>query len=249
MSTKSTTTRFSDRVDDYVKYRPGYPMQAIEILKDKSVLNKSSIIADIGSGTGISSKLFINNGNKVYGVEPNKEMREAAESFFSEDKNFISVHGTAEETNLPGESIDVIFSGQAFHWFNKNVAKNEFNRILKNDGHIVLVWNERDERDNFQKEYENILQQIPEYHEVNHKNISDKEIGEFFEPKKMRKEIIQNLQVFNFEGLQGRLKSSSYFPKQGSFYENLIGQMENLFNKYKNDGVINFLYETNIFWC
>jgi len=102
MPTKSSTKRFSDRVEDYIKYRPGYPTQVIEILKN-DFLQDESVIADIGSGTGISSKIFIDNGNKVYAVEPNKEMREAGETFFTGNRNFISVNGTAEETNLSGQ--------------------------------------------------------------------------------------------------------------------------------------------------
>jgi SAM-dependent methyltransferase len=245
---KISIKRFSDRVEDYVKYRPAYPIHVVSILKNKFVLDEFSIIADIGSGTGISSKLFIDNGNKVYGVEPNKQMREAAELFFLENKNFVSISGTAEETNLPNKSIDLIFSGQAFHWFDKNSAKKEFNRILKKEGHIVLAWNERDEKDDFQKEYEKILQQIPEYAEVNHKNISDEEISTFFSPAKMHKESIENLQIFNLESLKGRLRSSSYFPKQGKLHENIVRQVEGLFYKFEKNGVINFLYETNIYW-
>lgn len=245
---KISTKRFSDRVEDYVKYRPVYPTHVVSILKNKFVLDELSIIADIGSGTGISSKLFIDNGNKVYGVEPNKQMREAAELFFLENKNFVSISGTAEETNLPNKSIDLIFSGQAFHWFDKNSAKKEFNRILKKEGHIVLAWNERDEKDDFQKEYEKILQQIPEYAEVNHKNISDDQISTFFSPAKMHKESIENLQIFNLESLKGRLRSSSYFPKQGKLHENIMRQIEGLFYKFEKNRVINFLYETNIYW-
>jgi ubiquinone/menaquinone biosynthesis C-methylase UbiE len=245
---KISTKRFSDRIEDYVKYRPVYPIHVVSILKNKFVLDELSIIADIGSGTGISSKLFIDNGNKVYGVEPNKQMREAAELFFLENKNFVSISGTAEETNLPNKSIDLIFSGQAFHWFDKNSAKKEFNRILKKEGHIVLAWNERDEKDDFQKEYEKILQQIPEYAEVNHKNISGEEISTFFSPAKMHKESIENLQIFNLESLKGRLRSSSYFPKQGKLHENIMRQIEGLFYKFEKNRVINFLYETNIYW-
>src|SRR5258708_9080998 len=140
---KTSTSRFSDRVEDYVKYRPRYPQQIIEVLENKIELNVGSVVADIGSGTGISTGLFLNNGNKVFAVEPNKEMREAAESIYLKESNFISVNGTAEKSNLEERSIDIIFSAQAFHWFNARETKNEFNRILKPNGHIVLVWNIR----------------------------------------------------------------------------------------------------------
>src|SRR5665647_2588353 len=137
---KTSTTRFSDRVEYYIKYRPHYSQKFIEILKTKIGLNSNSIIADIGSGTGISSALFLSNGNKVFAVEPNKEMREAAELIYSKESNFASINGTAEQTNLKENSIDIIFRAQAFHWFNTIETKAEFNRILKPNGNIVLVW-------------------------------------------------------------------------------------------------------------
>ncbi|MGH2646744.1 MAG: class I SAM-dependent methyltransferase [Ginsengibacter sp.] len=249
MQSKTNTTRFSDRIDDYVKYRPLYPQQLIEILKNKIAFNNSFVIADIGSGTGISSQLFISNGNKVYGVEPNKQMREAAELFFLKEKNFITIDGTAEKTTLQENSIDIIFCGQAFHWFNRNLARIEFERILKDDGHIVLAWNVRKQDDDFQKEYEKMLQQIPGYNEVNHKNISDEIIKDFFSPRIMHKESVENSQVFNLKGLKGRLQSSSYFPKSGIEHEDLMKKTESIFYKYEKNNTIKFLYETNMYWC
>jgi len=245
---KTNTTRFSDRVDDYIKYRPGYPKQIISILSHKIGLNQNSIIADIGSGTGISSNLFLTNGNKVFGVEPNKEMREAGELAFRTNSNFTSVNGTAEKTNLRDLSVDIIVSAQAFHWFNPNETKKEFMRILKPGGHIVLVWNVRKENDDFQKGYESILKSIPGYNDVNHGNITDKEILEFFAPKSMEKISLPNYQLLNLDGLKGRLKSASYCPKEGSANERIMRRIELLFYKFEKEGVIKFEYETNVFW-
>jgi ubiquinone/menaquinone biosynthesis C-methylase UbiE len=148
----ANTTRFSDRVEDYVKYRPAYPLEMLEMLRSEIGFNKDFVIADIGSGTGITSVLFLKNGNTVFAVEPNKEMREAAELKFAGNPNFISVDGSAEHSTLKGESIDVIFCGQAFHWFDRIPAKKEFTRILKKTGHIILAWNDRNVRDKFQQE-------------------------------------------------------------------------------------------------
>jgi SAM-dependent methyltransferase len=246
---KDSTKRFSDRVDDYIKYRPSYPQQLIKLLSHKMDLNSSSVIADIGSGTGILSQLFIDNGNRVYAVEPNNEMRKAAELFFSNHPKFISINGTAENTNLGSDGIDFIFAGQAFHWFDKRLAKIEFERILKKEGHIVLVWNVRDDTDDFQKEYEAILKQLPEFNDSSHKNISDEDIRDFFSPKEMHKERAENFQTFNLEGLKGRLKSSSYVPKSGTVFEKLMLQAESLFHKFEKKGAIDFLYKTDIYWC
>lgn len=244
---KTNTTRFSDRVDDYIKYRPGYPEQIIGILSNRIGLNKNSIIADIGSGTGISTNLFLKNGNKVFGVEPNKEMREAAELTYATHSNFISINGTAEKTNLKELSVDIIFSAQAFHWFNSNETKKEFKRILKPGGHIVLVWNVRKESDGFQKEYESILKSIPEYNDVTHRNITDKEIFEFFSPSSMQKIVLPNYQALDLNGIKGRLKSSSYCPKEGVQYEEIMEKLELLFYKFEKKGFIKFEYDTKIY--
>ena len=135
--------RFSSRVENYIKYRPNYPSKIIDFFIDNKLLSKKSVVADIGSGTGILSELFLKNGNKVYGVEPNNEMRKAAEIFLQKYPNFISIDGSAEETRLQEESVDLITAGQAFHWFNTKEAKKEFKRILKSDGSVTLIWNNR----------------------------------------------------------------------------------------------------------
>ena len=244
------TKRFSDRVEDYIKYRPNYPEKIVKILEEKINLDKDKTIADIGSGTGISSKLFLKNDYKVTGVEPNKEMREAAQQLLSGFAKFKSVNGTAEKTNLQDESIDVIFCGQAFHWFDKEKSKIEFNRMLKKNGNIVLVWNSRSDKSAFQNEYEKILfDNIEEYKSVNHRNIKDEEISDFFFPKKMHKICLDNKQFLDLEGLKGRLLSSSYCPKSGKKHDQLMRRIEDIFEKYQVNNFIEFEYETQIFWC
>jgi ubiquinone/menaquinone biosynthesis C-methylase UbiE len=179
------TKRFSDRVEDYIKYRPNYPPGLVPALEKAMKLNGTEIIADIGSGTGLSSLPFLTSGYKVLGIEPNKEMREAAEKQLQFFTNFISINGEAEKTNLPANSVDVILCGQAFHWFDRRKSKIEFSRILAKQGNIVLVWNERNIKNNFQKEYEKILfDNIEEYKILNHRNINPQLIADFFSPKK-----------------------------------------------------------------
>jgi ubiquinone/menaquinone biosynthesis C-methylase UbiE len=177
----NSTTRFSDRVDNYIKYRPGYPAEIIDYLKTQNILKADSIIADIGSGTGISTEMFLKNSNTVHGVEPNKEMREAAERLLIGYKNFSSINGTAEETTLPIESIDIITAGQAFHWFDIPKAKNEFKRILKHGGFVVLIWNEKQlDSSPFMNAYEEMLLEFgTDYSEVKHENINDKHSAAF----------------------------------------------------------------------
>jgi ubiquinone/menaquinone biosynthesis C-methylase UbiE len=139
----STVERFSNRVENYAKYRPGYPPAMLEFFKDHLGLTPDSVIADIGSGTGLSAKLFLENGNVVYGVEPNAGMRASAEGSLIEFKNFRSIDGTSTETTMDDESVDFIIAAQAFHWFDPHPTRGEFQRILKPNGYVALIWNER----------------------------------------------------------------------------------------------------------
>ena len=152
------TERFSDRVDAYVKYRPDYPRAVLELLQTECGLTPRSAVADIGSGTGKLSELFLRNGNSVYGVEPNPEMRLAGENLLSSYPGFVSVAGSAEATTLPDQSADFITAGQAFHWFDQKLARQGFERILKPDGLVVLVWNERLTDTSFLEAYEMLTQ-------------------------------------------------------------------------------------------
>ncbi len=133
--------RFSSRVENYIKYRPSYPIEIIDFLKEKNILTENTIIADIGSGTGILTRMFLDNNNQVYGVEPNKDMREAAEKLLQGFTNFTSLEGSAESTGIEENCVDLITAGQAFHWFDVEQAKREFKRILKPNGNIALIWN------------------------------------------------------------------------------------------------------------
>jgi len=248
--TADSTKRFSNRVEDYIKYRPSYPVEIIETLEKHIGLSKEKIIADVGSGTGISSEPFLKNGNLVYGVEPNKEMREAQENILSGYPRFESVNGTAENTNLKENSIDIIFCGQAFHWFDKKKTKDEFDRILKDKSNIILVWNSRSKRSVFLNEYEKVLYtQIEAYKNVNHRNIQDSEIAEFFNPKPLKVLELVNQQKFDLEGLKGRLKSSSYCPKEGEAFKSLMKRIDRLFEKYQNNDEVLFEYETKMYCC
>ncbi|GAB3424738.1 class I SAM-dependent methyltransferase [Niabella aquatica] len=246
---KDNTKRFSEHVDDYIKYRPSYPQEMIDVLEKCIGLNSKKTIADIGSGTGISSIPFLENGNVVYGIEPNKEMRNAQALMLEKFPTFKSVNGSAEKTTLSDKSVDIIFSGQAFHWFDKEASKKEFKRILSPGGHIVLVWNSRNTQSELQKAYEQILyENIKEYQDVNHHNVDKEVIAQFFSPRELFLTTLQNAQEFDLAGLKGRLRSSSYCPKDGPVFNKLMGEMDTLFSKYQNNGKIAFTYETLMYW-
>lgn len=244
------TERFSDRVDNYIKYRPGYPPQVLAYLKDKCGLSTASVIADIGAGTGIFTKLLLDEGYKVYAVEPNQPMRDAAVEQLSVYKNFIPVDGAAEDTTLPDKSIDLIVCAQAFHWFSNNNTKMEFKRILTDNTKTALIWNNRlNDADEFSVAYDALLKNDSvDYNKVNHQNISDIDFKAFFKDGVYEVKKVPNIQVFDEGGLIGRAFSSSYVPPQGSDKgEQFLKLLKGLFNRYNNYGKISFHYQTEIY--
>ena len=245
-----TVARFSNRVANYVKYRPGYPSDVLDHLKAKTGLTGASIIADIGSGTGFSAKPFLENGNTVYGVEPNAAMRDAAEEYLKAFPNFISHDGTAENTNLDDASIDFVTAAQAFHWFDAEKTRTEFGRILRPGGFVVLLWNERQlDTTEFLREYEKLLlKYAKDYEKVRHENIDQEKLGDFFQAP-YQQATFENVQVFDFEGLRGRVLSSSYMPSEDDpSFPALEKDLRGLFTKHSENDRIKVFYDTNIYY-
>ncbi|HTN38633.1 MAG TPA: class I SAM-dependent methyltransferase [Arachidicoccus sp.] len=250
MSEKNTE-RFSNRVEDYVKYRPHYPKQIITLLHEDFHIDKQGYpaVADIGAGTGISAELFLKAGFEVKGVEPNKEMREKAAALLRDYINFTAIDGTAETTGLPDKAVDLIIAGQAFHWFDRQLAKQEFKRILKDEGYVLLIWNERLTRSDFEKEYEAlIVRHGNSYLKVDHRNIHLEDIQAFFAPGAVTLRTLDNDQAFDFDGLKGRLLSSSYMPSVADpGYTAMISDLKDLFDHHQKAGSIKINYETNVY--
>ncbi len=247
----NTLNRFSNRVDNYIKFRPDYPADVVLFLMQQHILKQDSIIADIGSGTGISTALFLNNGNFVYGVEPNTEMRLAAERLLANYKNFRSIKATAENTTLQDNSIDLIIAGQAFHWFDKEKSKAEFKRILKPQGTVVLMWNDRrTDSTEFLRLYEDFIKEFAtDYSEVNHKNIDEKIFNTFFGESNYKLESFNNYQYLDYEGLKGRILSSSYMPAEGhQNFDPMLTELKKLFDRFQENGKITLEYDTKIYY-
>jgi len=245
---KNSIERFTDRVVDYEKFRPSYPKEIIQVLKEQIGLNKKWLIADIGSGTGLSTQLFLENGNDVFAVEPNRGMRESLVHHFKTYRNLIALNATAENTSIESGCVDLIFAGQSFHWFDRAACQKEFERILTENGHMVFVWNQRDPEDAFQQEYEHFLRNhIPSYQSVSHKNISDDDLKHFFGIRPMTKVSLPNQQIFDLRSFLGRVRSSSYFPKEQDDNKTLYDDLRLLFDKYAISERIVFKYITEIY--
>ncbi len=244
------TTRFTARVDNYLKYRPSYPTEIISLLENECGLTRETLVADIGSGTGFMTELFLKHGNKVFGVEPNAEMRAAGERLLAKYPSFVSVNATAESTTLADHSIDLIVAGQAFHWFDRAATRSEFKRILKPGGWAVLVWNGfRVETSAVVRGYHELLLQYgTDYQQVS-REIETCDIEALFSPGKYREAQFPFAQVFDFEGLKGRLLSASYAPqKDEPGYEEMIKDLREVFESNQRDGKVNFDYETVVYY-
>lgn len=245
-----TVERFSNRVENYIKYRPDYPVGVLRLFVEEMKMRPESVVADIGSGPGISARMFLENGNIVYGVEPNNAMRDAAERLLGKFSNFKSVDGTAEDSTLPDNFADFVTAAQAFHWFDHERAYVEFRRILKPGGWIVLIWNQRQlDTTPFLREYErHLLAHATDYDSVRHENVTEDVLAEFFK-QGFKRATFENKQVFDYEGLRGRMFSASYIPAENTAGgERAEKDLRRLFDSHERDGRIEVLYDTNIFY-
>jgi ubiquinone/menaquinone biosynthesis C-methylase UbiE len=235
--------RFSDRAQDYAKYRPSYPPEAIDCILEGLGEPNSLLAADIGSGTGISSRLLADKGVKVIAIEPNAAMRQAAEPHPLVE--FCSRN--AEKTELPGNSIDLVTCFQSFHWFNPEPTLKEFARILKPEGKIALIWNDRDVEDQFTQEY-SYLNQIASNHKSEMRYGAETFLGytDLFNP--VRHAIFPYYQILDCEALIGRAMSTSYIPKQGKIATKFRRDLEQLYEQYKSDrGLVYLKYKTSVY--
>jgi SAM-dependent methyltransferase len=248
----NSTQRFSSRVADYVAYRPAYPKPLIDVLHRECGLTAEWVVADIGSGPGNLSRLFLDNGNRVLGVEPNREMREAGELLLHDNPRFLSVVGTAKNTTLPDGSADLVVAGQAFHWFDREEARPEFRRILRPPRWVALVWNERREGGTpFLDAYEDLLREYgTDYAAVRQANATDSAaLAPFFGADGYAVESFDNEQRFDFAGLRGRLLSSSYSPEAGHpRHDEMLRDLETLFDAQQAEGTVTLHYDTRMYY-
>jgi ubiquinone/menaquinone biosynthesis C-methylase UbiE len=211
-------------------------------------LTAKSVIADIGSGTGISSRLFVENGNIVYGVEPNEAMRQAAENYLAQFPTFKSTNGTAEGTGLPDRSVNFVVAAQAFHWFEQEKTRTEFKRILRPGGYVALFWNIRQmDSTPFLRDYEQFLLKYgTDYKFVRHENITREDITAFFrEP--FSTASFKNVQILDLDGLKGRALSASYVPAETDpIFPQMVSELSELFEKHQSQGKIEIIYDTDV---
>lgn len=239
--------RFSKRADHYAKYRPRYPDAILQYLERELSFSRASIVADVGSGTGILSEMFLKNGNTVFGIEPNEDMRRMGEANLLMYPNFRSINGSAESTTLAKDSVDFVTAAQSFHWFDAPRAKIEFRRILRDGGWVILIWNTRKTATPFLQAYDQLVREASkEKRTERHEDLDDTALCSFLGDHRVAK--LSNFQELGFEGLVGRLLSSSYAPLPGEpTYERTLARLSEIFNRYKANGVVRFEYETEAY--
>ncbi|MBW4511383.1 MAG: class I SAM-dependent methyltransferase [Scytonematopsis contorta HA4267-MV1] len=243
LHTLNPLNRFSDRVEDYVKARPSYPEELIDKILEGLATPSQLLAVDIGAGTGISSRLIAEKGVRVIAIEPNTAMREAGEAHPRVE--FRS--GSAEATNLPDASVDLVTAFQAFHWFNHEPSLLEFRRILKPGGRLAVVWNNRDEEDNFTREYSSLVREISNKHPGESRLRKVEPLLESPHFVNFREYWFDYRQELDLAGLIGRARSVSYLPREGEGYNQLIAGLENLYNQFKDEqGLVYMVYRTSL---
>jgi SAM-dependent methyltransferase len=245
------TERFSSRAEDYARYRPGYPPAAIALLVARCGLRPGAVVADVGSGTGLLTAALLAQGAQVYAVEPNDSMRAAAEAQLRDQSRFHSVNASAEHSSLASASVDLWVAGQAFHWFDVAAARREALRIIRRDGAAALLWNERPAQPGaFLEEYDALLRRFaPEYEQIVASRANVASMRAFLGGT-MQQATFANEQVFDFEGLRGRLMSSSYAPQAGQpTHQALLQGLQQLFERHQRAGRITFPYQTLVYFA
>lgn len=245
-----TVGRFSNRVENYVKYRPSYPSQVIDLLSERCSLKRESKIADIGSGTGIFTRLLLDREFHVFGVEPGDDMRAIAERDFADNPNFTSVPNKAEATGLDPSSIDLVTVAQAFHWMDIPAFRAECQRILKPNGHVAIIWNNRKTSGTpFLEDYESLLRKLEsDYTSAWQNRVNQESIAQFFGGAHFDLRTFPNQQTFDWDGLLGRVLSSSYVPLPDSpGYAPMVKNLRVIFDRYSQEGTVAFEYNTEVY--
>jgi SAM-dependent methyltransferase len=249
LKTMNATERFSNRVENYRRYRPGYPAAVIHLIRETAGLGPGATVADVGSGTGILTKLLLNAGWEVYAIEPNAPMRRAAEEDLRSSPRFHSVEARAEATGLPDHSVDAITSAQAFHWFERDAAQAEFRRVLKPDGWVFLIWNERSAGGDFDRAYHEILASLGQAFEGVRDRANDKRLDSFFRAGTYRETQFPNPTPMNWEALRGRFLSSSYVPTENDpRHAGLVARLESIFREHQRDGHVVLEQTANVYF-
>lgn len=246
--TKRFIRRFQGRAAVYSKYRPVYPIGVLLVLRREIGFDRERIVADIGSGTGILSELFLGSGNRVYCVEPNEDMRGAADEKLKKyAPRYASIDGTAEATNLKGGSIDLVAVGQALHWFDAERARAEFVRILRREGYVSIVYNDRKTEGGVEEAYGRVIDRFRKNMAAIPK-VDDDYVAKYVKRGEFRKFVMPNSQSLDSKGLLGRLASASYMPPENDReWVEVEREVKKIIAEHGDRGVVTLHYDTVLY--
>ncbi|SFB82748.1 Methyltransferase domain-containing protein [Parapedobacter composti] len=241
--------RFSDRAENYDRFRPGYPPGLVDFIRERIPSREDVVIAEIAAGTGIFTELLARWGNPVYVVEPNADMRQLALRRLAAFKNCTFIEGTAESTGLPDGSVDLIVSAQAFHWFDAAKAKAEFKRIGHGNPLVAIVWNLRNTDSAFESGYESLIRRYSvDYLKVSQRKMKTADVSAFYAPMKPEYRVFKYVDFLTFEQLRGRTLSYSYMPDQSSpLTQEVLASLRVLFEAHQRDGKVRLSYKSRLF--
>ncbi len=250
MNPLDPTQRFSDRAEAYARYRPGYPPELIAWLHREQGIDAGMKVADIGAGTGISTRMFLDAGHRVVAVEPNASMRAVMERALAANRTFSCSAGCAEATILGDASVDLISVAEAFHWFDPQASRREFTRILRPRGLVAVYWNARAAVGSvFLDGYEQLLRHYgTDYARVAERYADAAAMQTWFGAGFHGHACFPHRQKFDYQGLQGRLLSCSYTPgSEHPQFTEMLDALRSLFNATAQEGRVDFEYDTQLF--
>ncbi|MDX1396392.1 MAG: class I SAM-dependent methyltransferase [Gemmatimonadota bacterium] len=248
MTTEDSIVRFDGRAHDYDRHRPRYPRALFDALANELAIGPSTVVVDLGSGTGLSAEPLLALGCTVHAVEPNAGMRRVAEDRLGDEPGFHSVAGRAERTTLPGACADLVVAAQAFHWFDRAATRGEMRRILRPGGRVALFWNSRRTDTAFNADYEALIERYAtDDRYLRCRRGAGEPVESFFaEPPRYLE--FDNAQELDLEGLRGRLESSSYAPRPGDpRHTGMLGELDALFARHERAGRVTFAYRTELY--
>ncbi len=237
------TRRFDDRAQDYARYRPGYPAAVVDFVLT-GWTGRTRRAADVGAGTGISAQMLADAGLEVIAVEPNADMRRAAVPH----PRVRWSEGTAEATGLPDGSVDLVLAAQAFHWFARERALAEFQRILRPGGRLAVLWNRRSRTDPFTLGYRRALEDTAGEAPAEKTEFAPEAVGATGRFACLRSASFPNLQLLGLDELIGRARSTSTVPKQGPVRDELERRLRALHREHADaTGRATMHYDTRVF--